>query len=47
MCDYCLRRDIEAVSKVQLRQPNGKWTEKVYSICERCRKYLLGVYKNA
>jgi len=44
MCDYCFRQT-ENVASVHLRQTDGKWTEKVYQICQSCKEYLGGVYK--
>ena len=46
MCDYCMRH-VKTEARVHLRQTDGKWTEKAYHICQRCKDYLVGVYKYA
>jgi len=44
MCGFCLQPNT-IVATVHLKQTDGKWTTKVYELCQRCKDHLKGVYK--
>lgn len=44
-CDYCLQPAEKLNPPAHLRQTDGKWTTKLYSMCDGCKECMRGYFK--